>query len=739
MYFDKLNLPPKLFKAAVPAPQLNRRLFLALSGAGLTLALLPESAAKAAESGLTARTGLAATPFIRILPDNTVTVLAKHLEMGQGAWTGLATLVAEELDADWSQMRVEGAPARVPDYANSAIGGIQGTGGSTAIYNSWEQLRKAGATARAMLVSAAARQWGVPAGEITVASGIVRHAASGKQASFGELASAAAREEVPAEVRLKSPGDFKLIGKQKLTRLDTPAKTDGTQVFGIDIAPEGTLTAVVQRAPRFGGKVKGFDAAEARAVPGVVDVVQVPSGVAVLAKNTFAALKGREALTVEWDETNAETRGSAELFAEYRQLAEAGAKAPNAMLVQEIGDPEAALKSAAKVIEATFEFPYLAHAPMEPLTAWGKVTPEGAELVAGFQFQTLDQQNAATALGLPPEQVRLTTIASGGSFGRRANFQSDYVSELAHILKATKGKHPVRLVWTREDDLAGGYYRPMAVHKVKAGLDKQGNVTGWQQTLVHQGIMTGTPFDQPGKPDSAALEGNALEQYDLPAARLNWVNPRVGVPVLWWRSVGHTHNAYVKEVMIDQLAEAAGQDPVAFRLKLLGNHPRLANVLKVAAEKADWGKPLPEGRFRGVAVQESFRSYVAQVAEISWDGADYRVERVVCVVDCGIAVNPDVIAAQMEGGIGFGLGAALSSEVTLDGGVVEQTNFDSYEVLRMSQMPRDVEVHIIPSAEPPTGVGEPGVPPIAPAVANALAAATGKRLHKLPFADQALV
>lgn len=735
MYFDKLNLP----KADTPAaPQLNRRLFLALSGAGLTLALLPDSAARAAESaGLVTGTGLEATPFIRISPDNTVTVLVKHLEMGQGVWTGLPTIVAEELDADWSQMRAEGAPADMKKYGNTGIGGIQGTGGSTAIFNSWEQLRRAGATARAMLVSAAARQWGVPASEITVERGVVRHAASRKEATFGALANAAAKEKVPAEVTLKDPKDFKLIGK-KLTRLDSAAKSTGQQTFGIDVAPEGTLTAVIQRAPRFGGTVKSFDGAAAKAVPGVVDVVQVPSGIAVVAKNTWAALKGREALTIEWDESKAEKRGSAELFAEFRQLAEQGAKAPNAMEVQTIGDPEAALKSAAKVIETSFEFPYLAHAPMEPLTAWGRVTKDGAELTAGFQFQTLDQQNAAKALGLPPEKVGLNTIASGGSFGRRANFQSDYVSELAHVLKATGGKYPVRLVWTREDDLAGGYYRPMAVHKVKAGLDAKGNIVGWTQTLVHQSLMAGTPFEAPGKPDNGAVEGHALEQYTLPAARMDWVNPKVGVPVLWWRSVGHTHNAYVKEVMIDQLAKAAGQDPVAFRLKLLGNHPRLANVLKLAAEKAGWDKPLPKGRFRGVAVQESFRSYVAQVAEISWDGKDYKVERIVCAVDCGVAVNPDVIAAQMEGGIGFGLGAALHSEVTLDGGVVEQANFDGYQVLRMSTMPKEVEVHIVPSAEAPTGVGEPGVPPAAPAVANAIAAATGKWFTKLPFADQAL-
>nr|WP_310593382.1 xanthine dehydrogenase family protein molybdopterin-binding subunit [Pedomonas mirosovicensis] len=647
-------------------------------------------------AGLTAGTGLEATPFIRISPDNTVTVLAKHLEMGQGTWSGLATIVAEELDADWSQMRAEGAPARVPDYANLAFGTIQGTGGSTAMFNSWEQLRKAGATARAMLVSAAARKWGAQPSEITVERGVVRHAASGKQATFGELATLASSETVPATVPLKDPKDFTLVGK-RIHRLDNNAKTDGTAVYGIDMAPEGTMTAVIQRAPRFGGKVKSFDAAAARAVPGVVDVVQVPSGVAVVAKNTFAAIKGREALTVEWDETAAEKRGTAELTAEYRKLAEAG----GGMLVGETGKPAEAMASAAKVVEATFEFPFLAHASMEPMTGWGRLTKDGAELAGGFQFHTIDQGNVAKVLGLAPEKVNLTTIVSGGSFGRRANFQSDWVVEIANILKATGGKYPVRLVWTREDDVTGGYYRPMAVHKVKAGLSASGDVVAWDQTIVHQSILAGTPFSPADKPDGAAVEGNVLEQYALPAARVTWVAPKVGVPVLWWRSVGHTHNAYVKEVMIDQLAEAAGQDPVAFRLKLLEKHPRIAGVLKLAAEKAGWGKPLPKGRYRGVAVQESFRSYVAQVAEISYDGKDFRVERVVCAVDCGIAINPDIVAAQMEGGIGFGLGAALSSAITLADGAVEQTNFDSYQVLRMSGSPREVEVHILPSAEAP--------------------------------------
>lgn len=725
MYFEKLASGTNL------APAVDRRRFIILAGAGLTIAATADTSAVAQVAGL--GTGSEATPFIRINPDNTVTVLAKHLEMGQGTWTGLASIVAEELDADWSQMRIEGAPAKVPTFGNLAFGGsTQGTGGSTAIFNSWDQLRRAGATLRAMLVSAAARQWNVSPAEVTVENGVVRHAASKRQATFGALAEAATKEPIPANVALKDPKTFKLLGK-KLARIDTPAKTTGKQTFGIDYAPEGTMTAVIARSPRFGGKVANFDAAAAKQVPGVVDVVQVPTGVAVVARNTWAALKGREALKVTWDDSAAEKRSTDALWAEFRRLAE---REPG-IVVKQQGDSDAALAKAAQVVEATFEFPYLAHAPMEPMSCVGRLTPGGCELWAGFQIHTWDQNVAAKILGVKPEAIVLHSLASGGSFGRRATPTSDYTAETVNLLKATKGKYPVRLIWTREDDITGGFYRPMAFHRVKAGLSKNGDVIAWQQTLVHQSIMDSTPFaPPPGAHDPAATEGHALDQYVIPAGRMSWVNPKVGVPGLWWRSVGHTHNAYVKEVMIDELAALAGQDPVQFRLKLLGNHPRTAAVLKLAAEKAGWGTPLPKGRFRGVAVQESFNSFVAQVAEISMDGGTPKVERVVCAVDCGFAVNPDVVAAQMEGGIGFGLGAALYSQITLKDGLVEQNNFDTYQVLRLSDMPKAIEVHVLNSGNPPTGVGEPGVPPIAPAVANAIAAATGKRLRKLPFEGQ---
>jgi isoquinoline 1-oxidoreductase beta subunit len=381
--------------------------------------------------------------------------------------------------------------------------------------------------------------------------------------------------------------------------------------------------------------------------------------------------------------------------------------------------------------------PYLAHAPMEPLTAVCKLSADRCEIWAGAQFQTIDRMNAAAASGLKPEQVAIHTLAAGGTFGRRANVESDYISEVASIAKATGGKYPVRLVWTREDDITGGKYRPMNLHRVTAGVTKEGKIAGYQQRVVGQSILGGTPFEAMMKDgiDPAAVEGSAPEQYDIPNSQVTWTAPKVGVPVLWWRSVGHSHMAFSKEVVIDELAEAAGKDPVAFRLALLEKHPRLAAVLKLAAEKAGWDQPFEKskGRGRGVAIQESFGTVVAQVAEVTVKGDQIVVDRVVCAVDCGIAVTPDVIRAQMESGIGYGLGAALHGAITLTDGRVDQTNFHQYQVLRINEMPRSIEVHIVPSSNTPSGVGEPGTPPIAPAVANAVRMATGIRLRKMPF------
>jgi isoquinoline 1-oxidoreductase beta subunit len=742
MYFRNVDATSiSALLPSLPANELTRRQFLKLTtiaGSGLTLgAMLPGcGSGPGSSSGTAAAATPLVTPFVRIDPDNTVIVISKHVEAGQGVWTGLSAVVADELDASWDQVRAENSPAKVPQYGNFAFdpkGHMQGTGGSTSMANSWNQLRQAGATARAMLVQAAAAQWKVPAGEVTVSDGVVSHAASGKKATFGELASSAGKLPVPTDVKLKDPSQFKIIGRDKLPRLDSRAKSSGKQQFAIDVMLPGMMTTVIQRPPRFGATVKSFDATAAKAVPGVVDVVQVPRGVAVVARDMWAAKKGREALQVSWDESAAETRGTKEILKEYARLA----GQTDAATVENRGDAEGALKSAAKVINAEFEFPYLAHAPMEPLTAVCQLSADKCEVWAGAQFQTIDQMNAAAAAGLKPEQVIINTLAAGGTFGRRANFESDYISEVVSVAKATGGKYPVRLIWTREDDITGGLYRPLNFHRVSAGLSRDGKVVGLKQRLVGQSLMAGTPFAGMMKNgvDPTAVEGNAADQYDIANAHVTWTQPKVGVPVLWWRSVGHTHTAYSKEVIIDELAQAAGKDPVAFRLALLENHPRHAAVLKLAAEKAGWDKPFPKekGRGRGVAVHESFGSVVAQVAEVTVTGDKIQVDRVVCAVDCGIAVTPDIVRAQMQSGIGYGLSAALHGKITLTDGHVDQTNFHQYEVLRINEMPRAIEVHILPSTNPPSGVGEPGTPPIAPAVANAVRAATGIKLHKLPF------
>src|SRR4029077_20262603 len=463
------------------------------------------------------------------------------------------------------------------------------------------------------------------------------------------------------------------------------------------------------------------------------DVVQIPRGVAVVGRDMWSARKGREALVVEWDESGAEKRGTTALMKEYRALA----RGKEAVSVTKSGDVEAAFAHAAKRVEGEFEFPYLAHAPMEPLTAVCQLGPETCEIWAGCQFQTVDQANAAAAVGLKPEQVTINTLAAGGTFGRRANPESDYIAEVASIAKATGAKYPVRLIWTREDDITGGRYRPLNYHHVNAAIGKDGP-GAWRPRGVGQSVVAGTPFAAmmiKNGVDPTAVGGSAAEQYDLGDSDVSWSEPKVGVPVLWWRSVENTHMAYSKEVMIDELAHAAGKDPVAFRLALLGKHPRHIGALKLATEKAGWDAPFPKekGRGRGVAVHESFGSVVAQVAEVTVKGDKITVDRVVCAVDCGIAVTPDIVKAQMQSGIGYGLSAALYGKITLIGGHVDQTNFHQYQVLRINDMPRSIEVYIVPSINAPSGVGEPGTPPVAPAVANAVRAATGIRLHTLPF------
>lgn len=678
--------------------------------------------------------------FIRIGTDSTVTVISKHLEMGQGAYTGLATLVAEELDADWAQVRVEAAPADARRYNNLHWGPAQGTGGSTAMANAWEQMRKAGAAARHMLRGAAAVTWGVPRSEIVIAKGLITHPASKRQATFGQMALAASQQSVPENPTLKTPEQFVFIGKHA-PRKDSSDKVRGKATFTQDVQLPDMLVAVVAHPPRFGATVATVDESAARAIAGVVLVVRIPQGVAVLAKDTWSARKGRDALRIQWDETKAFKLSSAELMTRYRDLAQ-----KPGMTAANVGQADEILAASGQTLTATFDFPYLAHAALEPMNCVVQRTAAGCEVWNGEQMHTGDQYALAGLFGIKPEQVKINTLFAGGSFGRRASKDSDYVLEAAQIVKAAGTTNPVKMIWMREDDMRAGYYRPLFHHRLDAKLSPNGELLAWRHRLVGQSIAVGSAFESmmvKNGVDALSVEGASNLPYAISNFKVELHTPSdVNVPVLWWRSVGSSHTAHATEVFMDQLARSAGQDPVAFRLNLLQSKPRHAAVLKLAADKAGWGSPLPakpgERRGRGVSVHESFNSYVAQVAEVTVkpDGS-LKVDRVVCAVDCGLAINPDVIKAQIEGGIGFALSAALYGEITLKDGQVEQGNFDTYPMLRIADMPV-VETHIMPSAAAPTGIGEPGVPPLAPAVANAIAAATGRMLTSLPFRTQEL-
>jgi isoquinoline 1-oxidoreductase subunit beta len=670
--------------------------------------------------------------YLQISPDETVTIYSSQMDMGQGIYHGLATLVQEELDADWTKVSVAGGFGNPALYGNLALGGkIQFTGGSSGIRSSWERYRRAGATARAMLVAAAAEQWNVPVSEVSTKNGVVSHA-SGKSTTYGALVSAAAARPVP-DVALKQPQDWKYVGAETLPRYDSGPKSTGRQQYTIDLREPGMLTAVMIHPPRFGATLKSFDGSKAKGMKGVVDVVATPRGVAVVASGMWEAMTAREAVTVEWDESNAEKRSSSDLIAEYRAAADKGGTS----VAANVGDVEAAFAKAAKVLEARYEFPYLAHAPMEPVNAAARMNPDGTlEVWGGHQMPDLYQAVAAKVANVAPDKVILRVMKTGGGFGRRASPDADIIVEAVATAKALDWKAPVKVQWTREDDMRAGRYRPAFVHKLKAALDETGELIALRDTVVGQSIAKGTLFEQGlvrEGVDRLSVEGIQNQPYEIPNLRVDLTTTDSPVTVLWWRAVGSTHTAYALESFIDEIAHAAGKDPVEFRLAMLKDKPRHAAVLKLAAEKAGSSSPAPAEHHRGIALAESFRSYVAQVAEISIDRAGRpKVHRVVCAVDCGLAVNPDQIRAQMEGGIGFGLGAIMKSQLTLDQGKVVEGNFDAYDVLRIDEMPK-VEVHIVKSAAPPTGVGEPGVPPIGPAVANAFFNATGKRVRVLPF------
>jgi isoquinoline 1-oxidoreductase beta subunit len=702
---------------------LTRRELL-FSGAGLVIAFYVPRKGRAA--ALEKKAAVDPNAFVRIAPDDSVTVLLAHSEMGQGIWTTLAMLIAEELECDWSKIRVEHAPA-APAYAHTAFG-IQMTGGSTTTWSEFERYRTVGAMARDMLVRAAAAKWRVSPSSLRTENGFVVRGKN--KLSYGQLAEAAQKLAPPSSVKLKEKKDWKLIGKP-MRRLDSPEKITGKAQFGIDVQVPGMRTALIARSPVFGGKVKSFDAGKAKAVAGVEQVVQVPSGVAVVASNYWSAKLGRDALQIDWDLGPGAALDSEKLLASYRlQARTVGAVAT------EKGDTDGALTAAPKRIEAEYDVPYLAHAPMEPLNCTVRLEGGRCEIWTGTQFQTVEQGAAAQIAGVPPQNVVIHTPFLGGGFGRRANPRADFVSEAVHVAKAAGV--PVKVIWTREDDVRGGYYRPMFLHRIEVGVDARGTPLAWKHSIVGQSILAGTPFEAmmvKNGIDGASVEGVVDSPYleDVPARRVTLHSPRNEVPVLWWRSVGNTHTAFAMESMIDELAWAAGRDPLEFRAAMLAGKPRHLRALKTAAGKAGWGTPPPAGRARGLAVHESFGSIIAEVAEVSVvDGDRIRVHKVTCAVDCGQAVNPLGVEAQVQGAVAFGLSAVLHSEVTLKDGRVEQSNFHDYRVLRIPDMP-EVAVQILESDAKMGGIGEPATAPVSAAVANAVYALTKQRLRSLPL------
>ncbi len=713
----------------------SRRGFLktgAMLGGSLIVSFVVPGAKRLAAMGLAATDDAAAAVFtpnayLSIGADDSIQVWLAHVEMGQGIWTTLTMLIAEELDADWEKIKVVHAPPGQP-YVHTVYG-LQITGGSSTTWSEFDRYRQAGATARTLLVDAAAKRFGVNPADCRTEHGMV--IAGDKKASYGELAAAAAALPPLTEpVPLRSPAEWKYIGKG-VKRLDAPVKVNGQAKFGMDMQFPGMLTAVVAHPPVYGSKVKSFDDSKARQVQGVRNVVQIPTGVAVIADNFWAAKKGRAALKVSWETGPNVNIDSKAQLQEFKRLA-----ATKGEMAAEKGNAADGLSKASKVLEAEFTFPYLAHTPMEPQNVTVKVENGKCEIWTGTQMPGNDQQVAAKILGINPEQVSVHTVFLGGGFGRRANFASDFVAEAVNIAKAS-GQF-IKMVWTREDDIHGAYYRPSFVHNIRVGVDGEGKPVAWLHNIAGQSIMAGTPFEAKTGVDGSSVEGVNDSPY-MAAIPDHWVglhSPRLQLPVLWYRSVGHTHTAMAMEGMIDELAHNAGKDPVEYRRMLLKDHPRHLAALNLAAEKSGWGQPLPAGRFRGVAVHESFLSYVAHVVELSVDdqGA-IKIHKVVSAIDCGLAVNPDGVRAQIESGVNFGISTALYGEITLDKGVVQQSNFHDYRIARMNDTPTTIEVHIVNSTEKMGGVGEPGVPPVAPAIANAVFAATGKRMRDLPFSN----
>jgi isoquinoline 1-oxidoreductase beta subunit len=734
--------------ASAPVPGFTRRAFIEVSAGGAAFVLAFHLGGEAAAQGETVTTKERPSPnpfdaWVRITKDGTVTIILAKSEMGQGAMTALPMILADELDVDWAKVRVEQAPTNPALYEH-------GTGGSGSTKDSWKPLRQTGAAGRAMLVAAAAAQWKVDPAACQTAKGVVTGPA-GQKLAYADLVEAAAKQPVPdfKLVALKKDPELTIVGTSP-RRLDFPAKIDGSARFGIDVRVPGMLYAVIARCPTIGGKPLRFDAAKAKAAPGVTDVVEIaptgaagafaPGGVAVVADSTWAAIQGRNALSIEWDRGPHQAESSAVLSQQMEQLLAQPGK-----VCRNDGDAEAALGRAEKKVEAVYELPFEAHATMEPMNATVHVKPGSAEAWLSTQSPDWTQKVIAQIAGLHPEQVTVHTTLLGGGFGRR--YHADFAAEAAQVSKAVAA--PVQVVWTRDDDIQHGFYRPMARHRLAAALDERGRPLAWRHRISSTSI---DGFWDPGKakPESSEIGGSVNLGYAIPNLRVEYAQAKSAVPVMWWRSVEHSITAFVNESFLDELAHLAGADPLRFRLDLLAeprmvkfpvedgpvlDTRRLRGVLELAAAKSGWGSPLPAGRGRGIACHFSFDSYAAEVAEVSVEKGKIRVHRVVAAVDVGRAVHPDSVTAQVEGAVAYGLSAALKGAVTIKDGACEQSNFHDFEVLRLPEMPV-VQVHIVPSTEAPTGIGEPGLPPVAPAVMNAVFAATGKRLRRLPVRAQ---
>jgi isoquinoline 1-oxidoreductase beta subunit len=705
---------------------LNRRSFFRVSAAGGAL-LVGGFLPGLHDNGTVEAAGLfEPNIWIKIAGDDSVTIMLTQLEMGQGVMTSMPMLVAEELDVDFSKIKTEWVPAD-PKYGNPNFGGAQLTAGSNSVRGMWKILREAGATARVMLVSAAAKNWNVSDNTCSTEKGEVVHKASGRRVRYGALVDKAASLPVPATVSLKNPKEFRLLG-QSTPRLDIPEKVNGTAGFGIDVKRPGMLIARVVRCPVFGGKVETFNADKAKAVAGVRNVVKISSGVAVVADNYWAASKGAQVLEVKWNEGSLANLSSAEIMKRYASLAEQPGK-----VARNDGDAPAALKANTRSFERVFEVPFLAHACMEPMNCTADVRADRCDVWVPTQGQTASHEAAVAASGLPAKAVNIHTTYLGGGFGRRG--EADFVTDAVETSKAV-GK-PVKVIWTREDDIQHDFYRPITYVRMWGAIDASGKPVAFMQRMVQQSLMKRLGSLPPTGVDFISVDGSATLPYDIPNIRVEYIETDPGVPYGFWRSVGASVQGYVVEAFIDELATTAGKDPYQFRRELLSKAPRHRAVLDMVAEKSGWGKPLPAGHARGIAVMEAFGSIVGQVAEVSVTNGAVKIHKTWCAVDTGWVINPDTIKAQMEGGTLYGLTAALKGEITIQNGRVMQHHFNDYQMIRHNEAP-EVEVHLVPSTETPGGIGEPSTAIAAGALANAISAATGKRLYKLPIRPEQL-